>query len=45
MKIHQYYIYIVSNKNNNVIYIGLTNDLVRRVHEHKKTHRRLYIKI
>ncbi len=35
MRIHIYYIYIVANKNNNVIYVGVTNDLVRRIHEHK----------
>ena len=31
----QYYIYILSNKNNTVLYVGITNDLVRRVNEHK----------
>ena len=30
-----YYIYILSNKYNNVLYIGITNNLVRRVYEHK----------
>ena len=35
MKLHIYYIYIVSNKNNNVLYTGVTNDLVRRCYEHK----------
>ncbi len=29
------YIYILSNKNNTVLYTGVTSDLVKRVQEHK----------
>jgi len=32
----QYYIYIMSNKNNSVLYTGVTSDLKRRAYEHRE---------
>jgi len=29
------YIYIVTNKSNSTLYIGVTSDLVKRIYEHK----------
>ena len=30
-----FYVYIITNKNNNVFYIGITNNLPRRLYEHQ----------
>jgi len=31
----KYYVYIITNKSNKVLYIGVTNNLERRMFEHK----------
>ncbi|GAA4811577.1 GIY-YIG nuclease family protein [Litoribaculum gwangyangense] len=33
--IHQYYLYILTNQKNGTLYIGVTNNLERRMFEHK----------
>ena len=51
-----YFVYILANKRNGTLYIGVTNDLIRRTLEHKKdlipgfsrkykTHRLVYFEI
>ncbi|MBL7883967.1 MAG: GIY-YIG nuclease family protein [Bacteroidia bacterium] len=35
MKHHNYFVYILTNKNKTVLYIGVTNDIERRLFEHE----------
>jgi putative endonuclease len=33
---HNYFVYIITNKSRRVLYTGMTNDLTRRLSEHKE---------
>jgi putative endonuclease len=36
METNQYYVYIMTNKVNTVLYTGITNNIRRRVYEHRQ---------
>jgi putative endonuclease len=36
MNSNQYFIYIITNKKQGVLYIGVTNNLIKRIYEHKQ---------
>lgn len=36
MNTNTYFVYIATNKTNSVLYTGVTNDLVRRMYEHRR---------
>ena len=37
MVVHEYYVYILTNKTNSVLYIGVTNSLSHRLAQHKES--------
>ncbi len=45
MKPYTYYVYIVTNFNNTTFYIGVTNELERRIFEHKEEIKESFTKL
>ena len=35
MRNHHYWVYIITNKRCNTLYIGVTNNIIRRLHQHR----------
>ncbi|MBC8266089.1 MAG: GIY-YIG nuclease family protein [Flavobacteriales bacterium] len=36
MKDHNYFVYVITNKSKSVLYTGVTNDLIVRLHQHRE---------